>query len=134
MRIQCPPGACICERERLLSQPEGDLRILMLTREEEKRLLARIESIDSLADLRHVQGLMRRQLGIVVDIAPGSNEVRTVMGLRIEVLPQPGLCRKTRKSIPAALRRCFEARRQVVFDLLDEHDLLAAVHDGVSRP
>ena len=37
IRQPCPPGACICEREPLLETPGADLRILSLTRSEEKR-------------------------------------------------------------------------------------------------
>jgi hypothetical protein len=47
IRTECPPGACVCNREALLAAPDADLRILRLTREEEKKLLARIEAVDS---------------------------------------------------------------------------------------
>lgn len=124
IRKECPPGACICERERLLDDPQADIRILRLTREEEKRLLARIESISSYADLQHVQERMRAQLGLVLHIAPGPNEVRTVRGLNIQVAEQPGLCRKTRQAIPAAVRRCLERHPEIAYAILDAHDLL----------
>ena len=39
IRNPCPPGACQCDRERLLADPASDKRVLALTREEEKRLL-----------------------------------------------------------------------------------------------
>lgn len=123
LRTACPPGACICDRERLLSDPDADGRVLLLTREEEKRLLDRLERLASLDDLRRMQALMVRNLGLVVDVAPGVNEVSTVMGLRIEVLPRPGLCRKTRKSIPAAIRRGLQANITIVYALLDEQGL-----------
>lgn len=99
------------------------MRVLMLTREEEKRLVERLERLASLADLRRMQTLMYDQLGIVVDVAPGNNEVSTVRGLRIEIKEQVGLCRKTRKSIPAAIRRGLEANLTIVFDLLNEGGL-----------
>jgi hypothetical protein len=130
LRTECPPGSGICEREKLLSDPASDARVLLLTREEEKRLLERLEKLASLADLRRMQDLMRKQLGIVVEVAPGPNEVSTVRGLRIEIQEQPGLCRKTRKNIPAAIRRGLEANLQIVYDLLDEGDLLGGGAGG----
>jgi hypothetical protein len=123
IRKECPPGACVCERERLLEDPQADLRVLRLTREEEKRLIERIENISSYADLQHVQERIHAQLGITLRIAPGPNEVRTVRGLDIELEPQPGLCRKIRQSVPAAVRRCLERRPEIVYALLDAHDL-----------
>ena len=64
IRQECPPGACMCDRERLLADPAADIRILRLTKEEEKRLVARLESIASLEDLRAMQGRIQAQLGI----------------------------------------------------------------------
>lgn len=124
IRVECPPGACICDRDRLLEEPGGDIRVLRLTREEEKKLVARIENISSYADLKHVQERMHVQLGIVLQIAPGMNEVRTVRGLQIALMEQPGLCRKIRQSIPAAVRRCLEKNPEIVYAILDAHDLL----------
>ena len=66
IRQECPPGACMCDRDRLLADPAADVRILRLTKEEEKRLVARLENITSLEDLRAMQGRMQAQLGIVV--------------------------------------------------------------------
>ena len=77
IRQECPPGACMCDRERLLADPAADIRILRLTKEEEKRLVARLESIASLEDLRAMQGRIQAQLGIVIRITPSDNEVRT---------------------------------------------------------
>lgn len=124
IRKECPPGACTCHRERLLEDVQADWRILRLTNEEEKRLLARIERIDSYADLQHVMRLMHEQLGIMLRIAPGNNEVRTVRGFSIQLEEQAGLCRKTRQSIPAAIRRCLEQRPEIAYAILDAHDLL----------
>lgn len=124
IRKECPPGACVCDRETLLNDPQGDVRILMLTKEEEKKLVARIESISSYADLTHMQARMQAQLGIVLRISPGPNEVRTVRGLVIQVEERPGLCSKTRQSLPAAIRRCLENNPAIVYTLLDAHDLL----------
>ena len=59
IRQPCPPGACVCEREQLLDAPGADLRILHLTRQEEKRLLDRLENLQSLPDLERMQQLMQ---------------------------------------------------------------------------
>ena len=124
IRQECPPGACMCDRDRLLADPAADARILRLTKEEEKRLVARLENIASLEDLRAMQGRMQAQLGIVVRIVPSDNEVRTSRGIAIQLDDQPGLCRKTRSSIPAAIHRGFDNRPEIVYALLNERDLL----------
>lgn len=124
IRTECPPGSCICGRDALLADPQGDVRILRLTRDEEKKLLARIENISSYADLRHMQQRILAQLGLVLTVAPGVNEVRTVRGIQITVQAHPGMCRKTRQAIPAALRRCFENKPDIVYAVLNAHDLL----------
>lgn len=124
LRSPCPPGACNCGRDPLLEKPGADLRILRLTREEEKRLLARLEMLKDLADLKHLQQRMFEQLGIRVDVAPGSNEVRTMRGIAIQIEELPGLCRKTRQAIPAAIRRGLENHPEIAFELLNAHDLL----------
>jgi hypothetical protein len=126
IRSECPPGACVCERERLLAEPGADLRILMLTREEEKLLLARIEAISSLADLRRMEQKMLSLLGIALTITPSANEVRTVRGFSIELGELPGMCRKTRQSIPAAVRRCLDRHPEIAFAILDEHGLFGS--------
>lgn len=124
LRQSCPPGACICERERLLDTPGADLRILRLTRQEERRLLALLENIASLSDLERMQQRMYEQLGIRLHIAPGFNEVRSMRGIAIHIDELPGLCRKTRQSIPAAIRRGLEKRPEIAYTLLNAHDLL----------
>lgn len=126
IRKECPPGACTCARDSLLDDPHGDIRVLRLTREEEKRLLARIESISSYAELMRIGERMQEQLGITLRIAPGAEEVRTVRGLRIEIEERPGLCRKIRQSIPAAIRRCMERNPEIVYAILDAHDLFGS--------
>lgn len=67
---------------------------------------------------------MHEQLGIRLDIAPGFNEVRTMRGIGIHIGAQTGLCRKTRQSIPAAIRRALERRPEIAYELLNAHDLL----------
>ncbi|NKQ10578.1 hypothetical protein [Pseudomonas sp. SST3] len=124
IRPPCPPAACICGREQLLATPDSDLRILRLTRHEENRLLERLENMSSLDDLEHMQQRIFHQLGIRLEIAPGSNEVRSMRGIRIELAELPGLCRKTRQSIPAAIRRALERRPEIAYSLLNAHDLL----------
>lgn len=124
IRKECPTGACVCERERLLDDPQADARILMLTKEEENRLVARLEAITTLEDLRKMEARMHAQLGIRLHIAPSPREVRTLRGITILVEERPGLCKKTRQAIPAAIRRCLEARPEIAFELLNSHDLL----------
>jgi hypothetical protein len=126
IRTECPPGACVCERERLLADPAADLRILKLTRDEEKKLLARIEAISSYDDLRKMEQKMLELLGIALRIAPGPNEVKTVRGFSIELGELPGLCRKTKQSIPAAVRRCLDQHPEIAFAILDEYGLFGA--------
>ena len=123
IRQPCPPGACVCERERLLEAPGADLRILNLTRQEEKRLLERLENLKSLQDLEHMQQRMFEQLGIRLHIAPGHTEVKSMRGIQIVIDELPGLCRKTRQSIPAAIRRGMEKQPEIAYRLLDAHDL-----------
>ncbi len=123
IRTECPPGTCVCDRETLLNNPAGDMRILQLTKMEEKKLILRIENISSYADLKHMIERMHANLGIVLQIAPGLNEVRTVRGLNIELLEQPGLCKKIRQTIPAAIRKCLDRNPEIVYAILDAHDL-----------
>lgn len=124
IRTECPPGACVCGRDVLLSDPQGDIRVLRLTREEEKKLVARIESISTYADLRHIQERIQAQLGIELRIVPSPREVRTMRGIRIQLAERPGLCRKIRQSIPAAVRRCLERHPEIAYAILDARDLL----------
>ena len=137
IRNPCPPGACQCDRERLLADPDSDKRVLALTREEEKRLLARLEAIGTLPELKHMVERMRQLLGIELQIAPGPNEVRTTRGFQIQVADRPGLCRKTRQAIPAAVRRCLESHPDLGYAILDEYGLFgrgngdASAADGV---
>ena len=124
LRATCPPGACVCERERL-DVPGADRRILQLTREEEKKLIARIEALRSYDELRRLEQRLVDLLGITLRIAPGANEVRTVRGFQIDLAEQPGLCRKTRQAVPAAVRRCLEQHPDIAFAILDANDLFA---------
>src|SRR5450830_125732 len=124
IRQPCPPGACICEREQLLQIAGADLRILGLTRQQEKVLIERLENLKSLADLEHLQKRIYEQLGLRVSVTPGFNEVRTMRGIDIQIADHPGLCRKTRQSIPAAIRRGLEKNPQIAYALLNANDLL----------
>ena len=126
VRTECPPGACVCQLAHLLADPGADLRIMQLTREQEKRLVNRLENIRDLPDLRHMQERLSAQLGIELSIAPGPNEVRSMRGIVIQVKEKPGLCRKTRQAIPAAIRRSLELRPEIAFALLHEGDLFGA--------
>lgn len=124
IRTECPPGACNCERDRLLADPLADIRVLRVTREEEKRLIARIDAISTLAELDKLRARLDELLGVQLTITPSPHEVRTVRGLAIRLAPRPGLCRKLHQSIPAAVRRCLERHPQIVYAILDAHDLL----------
>ncbi|MCQ9615877.1 hypothetical protein L1889_03490 [Paenalcaligenes niemegkensis] len=123
IRQACPPGACDCGREQLFENTDADARILKLTKEEEKRLIERIERINSLHELRYLLQRLTQQLGIQLRIEPGEHEVRTVRGLVITIEAQTGLCRKTRQTLPAAIRRALEANHPIVYELLDEDGL-----------
>lgn len=133
LRTECPPGACNCGRDALLQQREADLRIMLLTREEEKRLLQRLENIASLADLRHMLRRMQQQLGLEVQVSTSGREVRTLRGITILVVERPGLCRKTRQAIPAAIKRSLELRPEIAFELLDEESLFAPPEPGAGQ-
>ncbi|SDU09842.1 hypothetical protein SAMN05216296_1756 [Pseudomonas pohangensis] len=123
VRNPCPPGTCICGRDELLDSPNADLRSLRLTLMEEKRLLERLENIQNLADLEHLQQRLYEQLGIRLEVAPKTSEVRSLRGIGIQVEERPGLCRKIRQSIPAAVRKSLEQRPEIVHRLLDANDL-----------
>ena len=128
IRKECPPGgACTCQREALLADPQADLRILRLAGEEEKNLLNLLESLQTLPELHHMQDRLQAQLGIVLTIAPGPNEVQTVRGFQIQVQEQLGLCRKTKQAIPAAMRRCLEATPTIAFEILDADGLWGGI-------
>ena len=125
IRHECPPGACVCDRDILLNDPRADMRVLMLTAEEEKKLIARIENISSYAELQKIEERLFAQLGVTLSIAPGINEVRTVRGILIQMIEQPGLCKKSRQSIPAAIRRCLEKHPDITYAILNAHDLFS---------
>jgi hypothetical protein len=52
--------------------------------------------------------------------------VRTARGLNIQLAPCPGLCKKTRQAVPAAVRRCLDNHPDIVYAILNAHDLLGA--------
>jgi hypothetical protein len=123
IRSECPPGACVCDRDRLLGEPDADLRPLRLTRMEEQKLIDRIESIASYDELKRLQEKIRANLGVELKIVPGPNEVRTLRGIVILLEDRPGLCKKVRQSIPAAVRKVLDRHPQITYDILDAHDL-----------
>nr|WP_235584337.1 hypothetical protein [Massilia sp. MS-15] len=110
-----------------MADPAADQRPLALTRQQELRLLERIARIDSYADLQHVQALVRQNLGAELRIAPGPNEVRTVRGIIVVLEEKPGLCKKARQSVPAAVRRRLAERPEIAYALLDAHDLFGTL-------
>jgi hypothetical protein len=123
IRVECPPGACVCERERLLLDPDGDLRPLAIDRKQEQKLIDRIERIDNYADLRHVQELIYKNIGAQLRIAPGPNEVRTMRGIIIVLEEKPGLCKKVRQSVPAAIRKRLQEKPEIAYAILNAGDL-----------
>jgi hypothetical protein len=123
LRTECPPGACVCDRDRLLAEPDADLRPLRLTRMEEQRLLERIEGIASYEELKRLQERIRTNLGVELKITPGPNEVRTLRGILIVLEDRPGLCKKVRQSIPAAVRKALDRHPEITYAILDSHDL-----------
>lgn len=126
IRTECPPGACDCDRAALLDRPESERRILLLTKEEEKQLIARIEAIDSYDKLKRMQARLRENLGVTLTIGTGANEVRSARGFQIELQQQPGLCRKTRAAIPSAFRRCLDSHPEIAWAILDAEGLFGA--------
>lgn len=130
IRVACPPGACGCNRELLLQDVHSDMRVLRLTREEERKLIEHIESIANYTELLRLMARLQENLGVVLHIAPGSNEVRTVRGLSIQLVERPGLCKKTRQAVPAAIRKCLERNPEIVYAILDAHDLLGGDRSG----
>jgi hypothetical protein len=123
LRTECPPGACVCERERLLVEPGADLRPLRLTRMEEQKLIDRIENISSYDELQRLREKIRANLGVELKIVPGPNEVRTLRGIVILLEDRPGLCKKVRQSIPAAIRKVLDRHPEITWAILDSHDL-----------
>lgn len=123
LRTECPPGACVCERERLLAEPDADLRPLRLTRMEEQKLIDRIECIASYEELKRLQDKIRTNLGVELKITPSPNEVRTLRGIVILLEDRPGLCKKVRQSIPAAVRKALERHPEITYAILDANDL-----------
>jgi len=127
LRNPCPPGACDCQREELLGSAVADTRILLLTRQEEQRLLERLENLQSLEELERLQQRMYEQLGIRLHIEPAHGEVRSMRGIHMRFDAHPGLCRKTRQNIPAAIRRAMEKRPEIAWRLLDSFDLFGGL-------
>ncbi|WP_343731358.1 hypothetical protein [Duganella sp.] len=129
IRKECPPGACVCGRDALLEAWErdgADIRVLRLTREEEKRLIERIAAMETYEDLGRIKQRLQELLGIRLTITPSAHGVSTVMGLSIKLVEQPGLCRKTHEALPAAVRRCFREHPEIVYALLNSRDLLGS--------
>ena len=126
LRAGCPAGACICRRAALLQDPDADWRVLRLSALDEKNLVQRLQSLRDLADLRHVERRMEEQLGIRVDIVTSPRGVRTLRGIVIRVQDQPGLCRKTRQAIAAAIRRSLERQPHIAWEIANAGGLFEA--------
>jgi Trp operon repressor len=135
IRKECPPGACECGRDDLLqawdrAPDDTDIRVLRLTRDQEKVVIERIESVATYELLGHLKQRIQEQLGVTLTITPSANGVSTVMGLSIKLVEQPGLCRRTRENLPAAVRRCFRNHPEIVYALLNARDLLGAEEEA----
>ncbi|WP_229445558.1 hypothetical protein [Massilia sp. Leaf139] len=103
--------------------PDADVRPLAIDRKQEQKLIERIERIDSYADLRHVQELIRKNIGAELRITPGPNEVRTLRGIIIVLEEKPGLCKKVRQSVPAAVRKRLQEKPEIAYAILDAGNL-----------
>lgn len=123
IRAECPPGACVCERDRLLAEAGADLRPLAIDRRQELNLIARIERVDTYEDLQHVQALIRKNIGTELRIEPGPKEVRSMRGIIIVLEEKPGLCKKVRQSVPAAVRKRLQERPEIAWAILDANNL-----------
>jgi hypothetical protein len=62
---------------------------------------------------------MEQQVGIRLSISISPNEVRSLRGITILVHEQPGLCRKTRQAIPAAIKRSLEQQPAIAHEILN---------------
>jgi hypothetical protein len=69
--------------------------------------------------LQHLQDRMAQQVGIRLSIQASTREVRSLRGITILVHEQPGLCRKTRQAIPAAIKRSLEQRPEIAYEILN---------------
>jgi hypothetical protein len=123
IRTECPPGACVCDRDLVLANPAADLRPLRLTKMEEQRLLDRIDQVGTYEELKRLQERIRANLGVELKILPGPNEVRTLRGILIVLEDRPGLCKKVRQSVPAAVRRVLERHPEITWAILHANDL-----------
>ena len=66
-------------------------------------------------------------LGIRLHIEPAHGEVRSMRGIHMRFEAHPGLCRKTRQNIPAAIRRAMEKKPEIAWRLLDSFDLFGGL-------
>lgn len=126
MRAGCPAGACICGRAALLQDPDADWRVLRLSALDERNLVQRLQSLRDLADLRHMEQRMEQLLGIRLAIVTSPRGVRTLRGIVIRVEDQPGLCRKTRRAIVAAIRYSLMQRPQIGWEIANAGGLFEA--------
>lgn len=123
IRTECPPGACVCEREILLADPDADLRPLRLTRMEEERLLERIDRVGSYEELKALQARIRANLGVELRITLNAKGVRSTKDVLVVLEDRPGLCKKVRKSVPNALRQVLDRHPEIAYAIVNAHDL-----------
>ncbi|MGJ9416190.1 hypothetical protein ACHAC9_00280 [Massilia sp. CMS3.1] len=106
-------------------EPDADVRPLAIDRKQEQKLIERIGRIESYAELQHVQELIRKNIGAELRIAPGPKEVRTLRGIIIVLEEKPGLCKKVRQSVPAAVRKRLQEKPEIAWAILDAGNLFA---------
>lgn len=124
-RAPCPPGACDCGWAQQPQWPPPSPRLALLTPDALNDLLHRLHQAADLPQLRHLMARMHAQLGMELHIAPGKQRTQGLKGLLVEVLPQPGLCRKTRQAIAHAVRQALQERPHIAMDLLNENSLFS---------
>ena len=59
-------------------------------------------------------------------IGTSPNEVRSLRGITVLVQEQPGLCRKTRQAIAAAIRRSLERQPHIAWEIANAGGLFEA--------
>ena len=109
LRQPCPPGACVCERER--RRPARTVILLLTRRGRAAHGRSHWKPCAARKTWNTCCG-MEEQLGIRLRIAPAFGEVRSMRGIRMRFEEQPGLCRKTRQAIPPPSAAAWRSARK----------------------
>ena len=94
-RTECPPGACVCDRDALLQDPRPTPAAAAHPREKKAPAAAAWSRSPAWLTCAACRDRMDSN-SASADHRPGPNEVRTLRGITILVHEQRGLCRKTR--------------------------------------